>query len=83
MVEKNRENLPNDKVAEGKAPKDSSEELEARKRKVGRWGFLPPKVREEMLSTSGKEVPPEYREIVEKYYKRISDFYERVTRSKK
>jgi hypothetical protein len=42
-----------------------------------RWGVLPPKMVEEMLSSSGKEGPPEYREIISRYYKRIIDSYQR------
>ena len=34
----------------------------------------------EMLSATGKEAPLEYREIVEKYYKRLSDYYEKRAR---
>jgi len=33
-----------------------------------------------MLSASGKEAPLEYREIIERYYKRISDLYEKTVR---
>ena len=45
--------------------------------KFERWGVLPPKMVEEMLSSSGKEAPPEYREIISRYYKRIIDSYQR------
>lgn len=48
--------------------------------KFERWGVLPPKMVEEMLSSSGKEAPPEYREIISRYYKRIIDSYQRRSR---
>ena len=46
-------------------------------RKGARWGLLPPKLRAEMLSTAGKEAPAEYKSIIERYYKRLSDYYEK------
>jgi len=41
-----------------------------------RWGLLPPKLRDEMLFSTGKEAPREYLEIIARYYKRMTEFYE-------
>lgn len=41
-----------------------------------RWGLLPPKLREEMLFSTGREAPPEYLEIISRYYKRLTEFYQ-------
>lgn len=76
--EDNRDALPNDQVADGENPESADSDLGEAARKTGAWGFLPPKVRDEMLSASGKEAPLEYREIIDRYYKRISDFYEKA-----
>lgn len=51
--------------------------LKERLGKLERWGVLPPRVTEEMLSTTGKEAPAEYRDIVSRYYKRMTKFYNR------
>ena len=69
--------MPNNKVREGKLPDSSSDNLSERLVKAGRWGFLPEKVREEMVSSTGKEAPVEYRRIINRYYQRLSDFYKK------
>jgi hypothetical protein len=69
--------VPNNRVAEGEKPASEAESLLVRIKNLGNWGFLPPKAKEEMLNSSAKEVPAEYREIIERYYKKLSDFYGR------
>ena len=44
-----------------------------------RWGLLPPKLRDEVLFSPGKEAPREYIEIISKYYQRMSEFYRQST----
>jgi hypothetical protein len=68
--------VDNTRVADDKNPDAKNPNLPENLRKGARWGFLPPKLREEMLSATGKEAPAEYRQMVEKYYKRMSDYYE-------
>ena len=78
--EDNRQRLPNDRTDEEKLADTEAARLRDALRASGRWGFLPPKAREQMLSTSGKEAPAEYRRIIEKYYQRIGDYYEQRAR---
>ncbi|MCZ6795864.1 MAG: hypothetical protein O7J95_19825 [Planctomycetota bacterium] len=73
--EDNRDRLPNNRFDKDRLPDSGKAKLIERLRKSGRWGFLPPKVREEMVSAAGKEAPAEYRDIIERYYQRISDTY--------
>ena len=68
--------VPNNQVADDKPPDNRGGPLVQRFRKAARWGLLPPKLREEMLSTGGKEAPAEYQSIIERYYKRLSDYYD-------
>lgn len=42
-----------------------------------RWGVLPPKIAETMLFSTGKEAPPEYREIISRYYKKLIELQAR------
>lgn len=72
--------MPNVKTADGRPPDNSSANLLERFRKSVKWGLLPPKLKQEMLSTGGKEPPAEYENIVERYYKRLSDYYDRRRR---
>ena len=73
----------NDELGENNQRRDMTPEevraaaLKERLGKLERWGVLPPRVTEEMLSTSGKEAPAEYRDIVSRYYKRMTKFYNR------
>lgn len=79
--EESRGEVPNDRVEEGRVdPSEGTDAERRRDRRRERWGFLPPKVREEMMSATAKEPPAEYRELIERYYRRISDFYERRSR---
>lgn len=54
-------------------PKAESGKLADAVNEAKRWGILPLKVAESMLSAGGKEVPPEYREIISRYYKRMTE----------
>jgi hypothetical protein len=36
------------------------------------WGALPPHAREEALQQIGREFPPHYREVIERYFKRLA-----------
>ena len=72
--EDNRDRLPNNQVAEDKEPDSGEADRGARMRQRSRWGFLPPKLRDDMISAADKEVPAEYQEIVDRYYKRLNGF---------
>ncbi len=37
------------------------------------WGDLPPKERDEILQSLGREFPPHYREVVEQYFRRLAE----------
>ena len=50
--------------------------LMARLRQNARWGLLPRKVTE-ALASSDKEAPAEYKEIIARYYKRMTEYYDR------
>ena len=67
----------NDQVADGPRPDAESGNLADSIRKSGRWGVLPPKIRDAIFSTADKKSPTEYRRIIEKYYERISNQYGR------
>lgn len=54
--------------------------LQDQMKELQRWGLLPQKLAEEMLFSSGKEAPAEYREIISKYYKRMNEFYDESRR---
>ena len=43
---------------------------------LDRWGLLPKRLVEQMRSADGKDYPPEYKEIISRYYERLSKLYE-------
>jgi len=69
--------VPNNQVADDRAPESGKPPAGSEAGRAGRWGFLPQKMRDEMLSSSDREPPSEYADIVERYYKRINDYYDR------
>ncbi len=71
--DQNREHQRLEKPA---SPEDKSGSLVARLRRNRRWGLLPRKVTE-ALSSSDKEAPAEYQEIIARYYKRMTEVYDR------
>ena len=73
--------VPNNAKADGSAPESGkANPLVDKLRKSKRWGTLPDKIREQMLSAGSKEAPSEYRDIIERYYRRISEFYDKKNR---
>jgi hypothetical protein len=73
--EKKGGQVENDRTDEAEPPPSKVLALKAELLELERWGLLPPKVTEEMLSASGKEAPAEYREIISRYYRRMNRFY--------
>lgn len=65
--------VDNDRAKDGSNPNDPRGALAERIREAQRWGILPPKIAEAMLYSSGKEAPQEYREIIARYYKRLTE----------
>ncbi|MBI4602433.1 MAG: hypothetical protein HY721_10790 [Planctomycetes bacterium] len=71
--EKKGGKVDNDRVEDGEVPEAKTGTLSDLAREAKRWGLLPPKVVEVMLFSTGKEAPPEYREIISRYYKRMME----------
>ena len=69
--------VDNDRVQDDVPPDAKVGALREELRERARWGLLPPKLAEEMLLSTGKDLPPEYREFISKYYKRMNDQYRR------
>ena len=67
--------VENDRTEPGPPPESKVGTLFDQLREQARWGLLPPKLAEEVLFSSGKEAPTEYRQIIYRYYKRMSDYY--------
>lgn len=66
-------------MKDGKPPESRSGDLrDAILDASRRWGILPPKLREEALSSTGKEAPQEYMEILSRYYRKMSEAYEKA-----
>jgi hypothetical protein len=78
--ERNDRDVGNDRVADGAVDPTGAGKTIAELKKSRQWGLLPPKIRDEMISASSKEPPREYREVIERYYKRISDHYSKKRR---
>lgn len=60
---------PDSKLIEGKGPGDVA------KKNIGSqagWGDLPPKEREEALQQIGRDLPANYRDVIEQYFKRLA-----------
>ncbi len=68
--------VPNNEVADGKLPPASSTTLAEKAAFLDRWGLLPKKIVEQMRDSTGKEYPAEYREIISRYYEKLSELYE-------
>ena len=54
-------------------PSDPKAEKSWSKNVDGRWGSLPPKLQELIRQGDPSKFPPQYREMLEEYYKRLSD----------
>jgi len=68
----------NDRSDTGDPPEAVAGSLPDHLRKLHeRWGVLPPRMVEEMMSSGGKEIPAEYRMIYSRYLKRIGEYHER------
>lgn len=67
--------VPNTQVSDGPAPNSEVGDLVDVLRKGRKWGQLPPKVRDAIFSASAKPAPHEYRRIIDRYYRRISEQY--------
>ena len=70
------QNRKHERVEKPAVPDGQKGSILARLRQNRRWGLLPRKVTE-ALSSSDKEAPAEYREIIVRYYKKMSDYYDR------
>ncbi len=71
-----QQNREHERVEKPAAPDGQKGSLLVRLRQNARWGLLPRKVTE-ALSSSDKEAPAEYREIIVRYYKKMSDYSDR------
>jgi len=67
--------VENDQVKDAKPPEAKAGTLKEILEAAQRWGLLPPKLRDEVLFSSGKEAPREYLQIISKYYQRMSEYY--------
>ena len=70
------QNREHERLEKPASPEDKPGSLVARLRRNARWGLLPRKVTE-ALSSSDKEAPAEYQEIIARYYKRMAEVYDR------
>lgn len=69
--------VENDRTAREEPPEAEGGSLRARMLEASRrWGILPPKLREEVLFSTGKEAPREYLQIISRYYERMTKYYE-------
>ncbi len=66
----------NDRRDPTKLPPASTATLAEKAAALERWGLLPKRVVEQMRSSAGKEYPAEYREMISRYYQRLSEMYE-------
>jgi hypothetical protein len=75
--EKSSGKVPNDRTEQGKMPPaDQAKTLAEKAEALERWGVLPKKVVEQMRASNGKDYPAEYRELISRYYERLSKVYE-------
>jgi hypothetical protein len=63
----------NDQSSEGKNPPSKVHNLREAIGSNEQWGLLPKKLQEIMNSSQDKEFPPEYREVIAEYYKRLGE----------
>jgi len=75
---KGNQKVPNDRRRLGKLPPSSQASLAEKLKLLERWGVLPRRIVEEMQSSTGKEYPPEYREIISRYYERLTRMYDEM-----
>ncbi len=68
--------VPNNQLADRKLPPADSLTLAEKEAFIARWGLLPKKIVEQMRDSTGKEYPAEYREIISRYYEKLSELYE-------
>ena len=62
-----------DRKSEGKLPPAKPRTLHDVLRSKKQWGLLPDKLQVIVGSSTGKEFPSEYRELISSYFKRLSD----------
>lgn len=75
--ERNDGEVENDRAEDASAPEAKADALRRQLLEISRrWGILPPKLREEAMFSTGREAPREYLEIISRYYRRLSEFYE-------
>lgn len=79
---KSEHKTPNDGVENGKPPLPKSATLAEKAAILERWGLLPKRVVEQMRSSNGKEYPAEYREIISRYYEKLSEMVQETNRGK-
>lgn len=77
--QKSNGKVPNTKREPGKLPDSKTATLAEKAEVLEKWGFLPPKLVEQMRSSSGKEYPAEYKDIISRYYERLSRLYEETS----
>ncbi|HLU47566.1 MAG TPA: hypothetical protein VK116_05760, partial [Planctomycetota bacterium] len=78
--EQNDGQVENDRTGNANPEKSGAAKAIEDLKRSKRWGMLPPKLREEMTSAAGRDAPREYREMIELYYKRLSEHYTRPRR---
>ena len=62
-----------DRKSEGKLPPAKPRNLHDVLRSEKQWGLLPKKLKDIVGSSTAKEFPSEYRELISSYFKRLSD----------
>jgi len=73
--EENKGKVANNRTEDAPPPDAKAGSLKNRFLQARRWGVLPSKIADSMLSSVGKEAPHEYREIISRYYKRMTEMY--------
>jgi hypothetical protein len=72
-VERNRQNAEDAIERTGTAPTVDQSALRRRRLEVDVWGHLPEKLREQLLSTYGEKVVPQYQDLVRRFYEALSE----------
>jgi hypothetical protein len=73
--QQNANNLRPNKPAQDSKPAGGKGPGDVAKRNIGNqsdWGDLPPKEREEALQQIGRDLPANYRDVIEQYFKRMA-----------
>jgi hypothetical protein len=65
--------VANNRTADGPPPDARDGSLKSGIEQARRWGVLPSKIADSILSSAGKEAPLEYREIISRYFKRMAE----------